>query len=550
MYQLLMRFAISRLAVRVRPSAPLIPESYDAAPSSNAEGVVRRTTIGLIVAMLLAPMGAGVSCGRDEAAAAPRVLVFGIDGGTWDVMDELLARGELPHIETLRARGVHGILESRPPLVSPVVWSTMFTGQPHDEHGVQHWRTSQAVHRKVEAVWNIASAAGLQTHVFNVPSTWPAEPIAGTMVSGFPLSGSTIGHNTGQVVSAAMELQLDRPTATSVRGEKTVEQLRNRFGERLADCYQRNSEAIRSEMAQLAIGAWSAYFEIPVSGQPTWSARLRIKRLARDSYYLSPCYRADAGLVISDPAEARSMIEAELGELYIPEGPGWSKYAEEATPSYLYEHLVQVARNQTRAAVLFADTRWQLFIYVDTLVDRVSHVYWAYMQAAEYDGLDAVKVARYGNRVRDAYRETDRHLGEILAAADGETYVIIVSDHGFESNPNRTDHVGNHHVDGMYLVAGPGLKREHGQRAYIEDVGPTVLHLLGLPLGRDMKGGVIPSVSAQLDRPITFVDSHEDGTRVGTDVPIDAATWEQLRGLGYVDDSPPPDQQKQEMSTR
>ena len=81
------------------------------------------------------------------AADGPRVLVFGIDGGTWDVARELFDAGELPTLRALYDGGVHGVLESRPPAISPVVWSTIFTGRPHSEHGVESWKTSHSTHR-------------------------------------------------------------------------------------------------------------------------------------------------------------------------------------------------------------------------------------------------------------------------------------------------------------------------------------------------------------------------------------------------------------------
>ena len=55
-------------------------------------------------------------------------------------------------------------------------------------------------------------------------------------------------------------------------------------------------------------------------------------RLDEKSFYVSPCYRIDDGMNMSYPASARLAVDAELGEPYIPEGPGWSKHAEPETP--------------------------------------------------------------------------------------------------------------------------------------------------------------------------------------------------------------------------
>lgn len=476
----------------------------------------------LVAAAALAWLFAsGCTGGGDGSDERARVLVFGIDGGTWDVMDELLAAGEMPNLKSLYDAGIHGVLESRPPALSPVVWSTIFTGKLPKEHGVANWKTSHSQHRKVKAVWDITSDAEIATHVFNVPSTWPPTPVTGVMLSGFPLSGSTIGGNTGAV--------------TSREGIKTA---------RLAPCHTYNAEVVGEQMDALGVGEWGPYFEAAIRGRPSWKAWMRIKRLGEDSYYLTPCYRTDADMVMSYPDEVRAQVDAELGEPYVPEGPGWSKWAEPETPEYLAEHLAQVARNQTRAATMFASTPWNLLVFINTLVDRVSHPYWAYMRPDDYPTIDRDKAGRYEDVVREAYRETDRQLGELLAPVDGKFYVVMASDHGFHSSRDKTKFIGAHHFDGIYLVAGPGLTGVEGKRVFIEDVAPTILYLMGMPLGEDMAGKVMPDVLTQVGRPVKYVASYEDGSLEGTDQPVDDKTWEQLKGLGYVDGESPRQQQK------
>lgn len=466
----------------------------------------------------LSAFGGGCSKTSEVEVVGPRVLVFGIDGGTWDVAQELMKGGELPNLRRLYDGGVHGVLESRPPAISPVVWSTIFTGRPHAEHGVDSWKTSQSTYRKVKAIWDITSEAGLITHVFNVPSTWPPTEINGVLVSGFPLSGSTVGGNTGFVV-----------TAKAVKAGK------------IPGCYQGGLETIAEEAARLETGAWSPYLEIPLPNRSSWRAAIRVKNLGDGKLYLSPCYRSDADMMMASPPEARALIDQHLGEPYIPEGPGWSKHAEPETPGYLAEHLVQVSRNQTEAVSMYADTPWRLLIYVDTLVDRVSHPYWAYMAPDNYDGLDSAKAAKWKDEVREAYRETDRQLGYLLEAIEGDVYVVIASDHGFQSSRQRDMFIGTHHMDGIFLVHGPGLAGADADRSYIEDIGPTVLYLLELPVARDMAGKVIPAVHEQLGRPVTLVDTYEGERKTGQIEPVDAKTWQQLKGMGYVDpDEPAP----------
>src|SRR5206468_3080665 len=129
----------------------------------------------------------------------------------------------------------------------------------------------------------------------NVPGTWPPDPVPGVMLSGFPLSGATFAGNTGEVVTRA---QLDDgkvPTA-----------------------YRDNLQVIRDNLAALEIGAWTPWFAGKVAQRPVFRGTMRAVRLAQDEYYLTPLYRIDDGLLVSEPRKLRGEISAKLGEPYIP----------------------------------------------------------------------------------------------------------------------------------------------------------------------------------------------------------------------------------------
>ncbi len=448
-------------------------------------------------------------------APASRVLVLGIDGGTWAVMRPMIEAGELPHLAKLYRAGVHGTLRSHKPTSSPVAWSTIFTGRLPRDHGLVGWETSQSQHRRVKALWEITSGLGLPTDVFNVPSTFPPTPVAGVMISGFPLSGATVEGNTGVVASAA------------ALGEGAV-----------GAPYAFNEPAIREALSPLAVGGWSPWFAVQVRDHPAWRAVMRAKRLAQDRYYLSPLYRTDAHLAVTHPRGLLARLKGVLGQRpYIPEGPGWVKYAEPETPEYLFEHLLQVSEIQSAAATAFAPGRFRLLIYVSTLVDRVCHPYWPYSHPQDYLGVSEERAERFAYAVAQSYRETDKQLGALLARVAGPVYVVLASDHGFRSHTDRRDHLGAHDLAGIYLVAGPKISGRPGGEANIEDITPTVLYLLDLPVADDMTGKVIAEVRAALGRRPRRVPSYEArGAARGTAAPVDEETLRQIRGLGYVND--------------
>ena len=122
-----------------------------------------------------------------------RVMVLGLDGVDPDAVDLLVAEGKLPHFAALRRDGAYGRLRSSKPLLSPILWTTIATGKPPDQHQIGHFvavnaKTGEQLPvtsrmRKVKALWNIATAAGRSVAVVGWWATWPAEPVTGAVVS-------------------------------------------------------------------------------------------------------------------------------------------------------------------------------------------------------------------------------------------------------------------------------------------------------------------------------------------------------------------------------
>jgi Flp pilus assembly protein TadD len=159
-------------------------------------GPVVRATGGELVsleidAVRMAPVdGAGWSL---EPIPGARLLVIGLDGAEWRVVDALMEQGKLPNLSRLVAKGVRARLRTIDPILSPVVWTTVATGFLPDRHGVLDFlvtdtRTGAKVpvtsrQRKVRAVWNLLNDAGLRVGVIGWWATWPAEEVDGYIVT-------------------------------------------------------------------------------------------------------------------------------------------------------------------------------------------------------------------------------------------------------------------------------------------------------------------------------------------------------------------------------
>jgi predicted AlkP superfamily phosphohydrolase/phosphomutase len=125
---------------------------------------------------------------------ANRVLVVGWDGADWDILDPLLAAGELPALAGLVERGSRGVSRSSVPSHSWAAWPTFLTGRDPAGHGVfdiLEYRPGATRRLPVSSRSILAptwpdrlSEAGKTTLLVNVPLTYPPPAIRGVVIAG------------------------------------------------------------------------------------------------------------------------------------------------------------------------------------------------------------------------------------------------------------------------------------------------------------------------------------------------------------------------------
>lgn len=134
-------------------------------------------------------------------SACRRILVVGIDGGSWDLMTPWIAGGVLPNLAHLCRSGATGLLASTIHPVTTPAWTSFLTGQQQGRHGIyDHVRRRPGTYRlqitnasmiRVPTIFDHLGRYGLRSVSLNVPYTFPPRPISGLMVSG--LFAPTVG---------------------------------------------------------------------------------------------------------------------------------------------------------------------------------------------------------------------------------------------------------------------------------------------------------------------------------------------------------------------
>lgn len=451
--------------------------------------MLHRILLPLFVLVLVAFLCVG--CG---SAAKPeaRVLFIGLDGLEADVLFPLLERGELPNIARLIDQGVFGYLRTHQPTLSPAVWTTIATGRNIDDHRITGFVdtntggpfTSNA--RKGKAVWNIVSDFGLQCNVTGYWITWPAEKINGHMVS-------------------------------QVSSQEQVDDV--------------------------------------------WKGMLYkdIKQATHPEAFLAELWPQ------VEPYQTPEFLQSQV----LPELFG---NLEGLNPSYEVQELISQSNWSFAGDYVYTEAaKYLLTQYPADLdivylggTDVIGHRFWRYRDPALYNyRIDDRYIEAFQSAIDNYYKVADRLVGELVSLVPENTRIVIISDHGmhgdfFDGKQNgRKTNMSAHHLDappGILIAAGQGIQKGPGVAAILEsnsldemgtvfDVTPTLLYLLDIPVGRNMKlGRVMKSVVSQdllASRPVEHIDSHDidfrPPTRSRSSREGNQAFIEKFAALGYID---------------
>jgi predicted AlkP superfamily phosphohydrolase/phosphomutase len=88
--------------------------------------------VGAFTALLLGAAATVVPA----AEAPPRVVILGFDGVDSQIVEQMLAKGELPNLAALKARGGYSPLTPTVPAQTPVSWATFSTGLDPGGHEI------------------------------------------------------------------------------------------------------------------------------------------------------------------------------------------------------------------------------------------------------------------------------------------------------------------------------------------------------------------------------------------------------------------------------
>ena len=393
-----------------------------------------------------------------------------------DLVGPMMDEGRLPNLARLARDGVSGRLKSQQPLLSPRVWTTIVTGKMPSDHGIGGW------------VWSDPNG---RIHLFESlhrrgAALWNIASDAGLQV----VTVNWLMTYPPEVINGVMVTDHALPAESEKR---------RKFADRFAK--MAHNRGLDDE------GTESAPLILPTSwGKRLWPLLYSIKPLTHPNPF-------DTNEELKGVA-----LRLELSHFY------WND------------------QRATRAALELEDE-----LHPDVLlvllqgIDRVSHSLWGTLHPDTAPGLTKRQRQAGAKALRHYYEIADSLVGRLVARYDSRDLVMVVSDHGFEFVPGKGTHAwgGTHETDkalhGILFARGAGLPRDRtAEGISVNDVTPTILAWLGLPVARDMVGQPLK----QLEREVMYTESYDYIAieRVGEGRSgVEAEILQQLEALGYID---------------
>ncbi len=314
-----------------------------------------------------------------------KIVLIGLDGAAWKVMQPLINQGRLPNIAKIVNNGSKGPLKAVGTMQSPVLWTTISTGKGEKKHGITDFVVKLAGEyevlpvtsnlRRCKAFWNILTEYNKTTGVVNWFVSWPAEKVKGFIVSEHVFFS---------------DLYEDR-----------------QFADKISDL------TFPEEILQDILK----------------SKKLFLKELDKEIINI-------LGWMPSQPVLTPSLI---FKRQLPPNSPG---YKEEVITSLIPMFVRRDLLSGAAGNYLFGRYHPDLFAVYFWGIDPIQHFFWEFMEpkaaGCNFETTQE-EIKKYDQVISKYYQFIDKLIGELLTKIDKDTTIIIVSDHGFHANLHWRD---------------------------------------------------------------------------------------------------------------
>ncbi len=431
-----------------------------------------------------------LSCAFFEKNESAKVLLIGADGLDLEVLNQLFHENKCPALKSMMEQGAYGVLYSERPMRSPAIWTTIATGRPRGVHGIYDFVTDSGYwpdHLKTEEQNLVTS------DMRRVPALW-------NILSGKNRSVAVMGWLNSWPAEKIKGLMVSPYVALGNAKQLTIKG--NVYKDESHQVYPEDKwpeiKSVITTYDQVPDMLFSRFAENPANSlKKKYPVLLRHLKGLRGSLAHSLTMRDIALHVLKNAQPDLTMV-----------------YFEGA--------------------------------------DTLGHRFWLFRQPMseikmrfkqigyEDEDSDLVTLKRMYGKIIDTYYEFfDDILRELIEAAEKDTTVIIVSDHGFGKitrvlDPGTsTPFGGDHRLEGTIIIAGKDIYHKKSiPGATIYDVTPTVLDILNETTMEFLEGQSLLPYLTNNSRMIPV--SKKDESQSELDSRKKEEELERLRSLGYI----------------
>jgi len=485
------------------------------------------------------------------------LYVVGLDGLTFDLVEQWA--DTLENLQTLRQGGAATRLDSvHPPITGPA-WISVYTGLDPSVYNRYHFnhfdRTnlSFAVTSRsdlgYEYFWE--RLEGQRTCLLNLPMTYPPSDRDDTIVCGHMGAPESVVTKPESLVKelrdGGVPLAYHDITDAAKRNPKAFMSEGTRQFEVMSEAW--HSLESRSQwdlfFAQFSVTDWSHHFLWDEYEQNPADPLMRTVYERADEFLgevLDSMDSDDNLVILSDHGGGKCEGVVYLNELLRRRGLLVLDEETESTPTRLFERL-----KVTTETIRHLDILGLLDLVKDRIPDGVKNsvpsasVGTPFRALVEQGVIDWESTEAYilsdgllfcdGEEVRDTIKSALAERGLEVEFADLQSeystapeqmpeYVVYVDDLAYEirdgvytdnvvEGTENHQHQGSHRQDGVFIGYGPAFDADGQQEtgAWLPDVAPTLLSVLGEPIPSTMTG-----------RPLTELLSSESSERIDCDI--------------------------------
>ncbi len=394
---------------------------------------MRRTSRILLAVLCICCAGAfgSAGCGGGGTLPSERILFVGIDSADWDVIDPLLGEGKLPNLKALVESGVSCDLHSlEPKQKSPTIWATIATGKLPEKHGITDY---------VDPLTKNLMTSNVRT----ARTFWDIIGERGTSVT-------VVGWLVTWPAEAVNGYMVTDYFRHSPRPDRPLPEHLT-----YPDVLMEGVEPLRVAGDDITDEDLSRFISLDAAMTADEAQRLSVDQMFMEMRAMNELERrADA---------LRNILAGDR--------------------TFLGVMLHLMKAHPTDVSVVYLRG-----------VDTASHKFWADAHPGEVGfPVSQTENRVFGGTVERYYEYADEMLGELVDHF-GEGTILVCSDHGFEGpKPGQLPGgINDHGPIGILVMAGDAFR--DGVRIperSVEDITPTLLALLGMPVGDDMDGAVI-----------------------------------------------------------